>query len=642
MSDQRIHLFDEFTLDLTRGFLMRGDDLVHLRPQSYEVLRYLVEHRSRLISKDKLIEEIWRGRAVTDSSLGKCIEELREALGPEAREYIRNVRGRGYIFETGVPGPHAPATFSTRSEQVDVVRVTIQEHEELSDVSRPKAFPLPRPVSRAINGWKIAPIAAGVLVLAIGSFVGYRFFSNRASAPVSIKSIAVLPFKNESGSPDVDYLADGMTESLINSLSRMSPLSVKARSSVFRYKGKEIDPQSVAAELSVQAILSGRMVQRGDNLSLYLSLVDGATGNQIWGEQYDRKSDNLLALQRDITRDVSEKLRVHFASGDEQRLLAQGTNNPAAHRAYLQGLYFWNLGSDKSREYFQQAIDLDPNYSLGYAGLAHYYAFGAAQGRLPPKENWPKAEAALTRAMALGENDEGSFNVLAGIQLYYHRDWLAAERSFRKGIELKGDSGQLHNHYARCLYLFGRNDEAIAELRHAIDLEPFSILYSLNLGRLYFSIRQYDNATDQFHKTLELEPNSPAAHDWLGNAYEMKGMQKEAVAEWRRALVLSEQEEVVASLDRAYAASGFEAAKTSLARLRVENLNARSKLKQYTPAIEFVNAYTRSGDKEQAFAWLDKALEERNRFAFEVRSNPMYDNLRSDSRFQASLQKVGL
>ena len=640
MSDQIIHLFDDFALDLGRGFLLRGDEVVHVRPQTYAVLKCLVDNRGHLISKDKLIDEVWKGRAVTDGSLGKCIEELREALGPEAREYIRNVRGRGYIFEAGPETSDKGETLSTRSEQVDVVRVTIEEHQELPDVTLPGA--LRTTASRSNNGWRAVAIAACLLVLAVGGFAGYRFFSNRAAARASIKSIAVLPFKNESGSPDVEYLSEGMTESLINDLTRISSLSVKARSSVFRYKGKEIEPQKVAGELSVQAILNGRVVQRGDDLTLYLSLIDGATGNQIWGERYDRKSENLVALQRDIARDVSEKLRVRLAAGDEQRVIAQGTNNPEAHRAYLKGLYYWNRGSEKSREYFQQAIDLDPSYAQGYEGLAHYYAFGSANGSLPPNENWPKAEAAITRALALDDSHAESYNVLTGIQLYYHRDWMAAERSFRKGLELNANSGQLHNHYGRCLYLFGRNDEAIAEIRRAIELEPFSIFYNTNLGRLYFAVRQYDNARDQFRKTIELEPNSRAAHDLLGDAYAMKGMQNEAVVEWSRALVLGEEGEMAANLERVYAANGFEAARTSLWRRRVERLNEQAKRRQYVPAIEYVNAYARSGDKEQAFSWLEKALEERNRSAFEVKSNPLYDNLRSDPRFQDLLKRTGL
>ena len=252
-----------------------------------------------------------------------------------------------------------------------------------------------------------------------------------------------------------------------------------------------------------------------------------------------------------------------------------------------------------------------------------------------------KAEAALTRALALDDSDAESYNVLAGIQLYYHRDWMAAERSLRKGLELNANSGQLHNHYARCLYLFGRNDEAIAEMRRAIDLEPFSI----------FTIQTWAASTFLSGNMTMRGINSAGRSSWsrirglhtIGWAtwYEMKGIQNEAVAEWSRALVLGEEGEMAANLERVYAASGFEAARTSLWRRRVERLNEQEKRSQYVPAIEYVNAYARSGDKEQAFAWLEKALEERNRSAFEVKSNPMYENLRNDPRFQDLLQRAG-
>jgi len=280
-NNEKINLFNGFTLDVARGCVTRSGEPVHLRPQTYEVLKYLVENRDHLVSKDKLIEEVWKGRAVTDGSLGKCIEEVREALGPDGAQYVRNVRGRGYIFDTGIEEPEEAKALSTRSEQIDVVRVTVEEHEEIADLNgpqTPRALVLPRSVNRS----KTAVIAAaGVLVLFIAAFVGYRFFSSRASAPASIKSVAVLPFQNESGNADIEYLSDGMSESLINGLSRFSQLSVKARSSVIRYRGKEIEPQKVAADLSVEAILTGRVVQRSDNLTLYLSLIDGRTGNQI-------------------------------------------------------------------------------------------------------------------------------------------------------------------------------------------------------------------------------------------------------------------------------------------------------------------------------------------------------------------------
>jgi serine/threonine-protein kinase len=488
--------------------------------------------------------------------------------------------------------------------------------------------------------------AAGLAVLLLAAIgFGYWFYNRRLSRPVQIESIAVLPFVNASGNADVEYLSDGITESLINSLSQLPHLSVKARSSVFRYKGKEVDPQQVAAELSVQAILNGRVVQRGDDLTLYLSLVDARTGNQLWGTQYNRKLTDLVALQNEMARDVSQKLRARLSGADEQKLAKNYTQNTEAYQAYLKGLYYWNKGPvpgyEKSRDYFQQAIDLDPSYALAHSGLALYYSFAAANGLLAPDENWPKAEAAANKALALDETLAESYNPLAAIKLYYYRDWPAAERYFRRGIELDPNFAEIHNHYALCLYLFGRNEEALTEIQRAVELEPLSLRFSLQRARILFFIRQYDRAIDQFRKTLELEPNFALAHEGLGDAYEQKGMHKEAIAEWGKALTLNGEGEQASILERSYAASGFEMAVRALAQKKLERLNEKTGRGDYVPAIEYVTAYTRLGDKEQAFAWLTKAVAERNRFALEIKVNPIFDRLRSDPRFADLVRRVG-
>ena len=487
--------------------------------------------------------------------------------------------------------------------------------------------------------------AAGLAVLLLAAIgFGYWFYNHRLSKPAQIESIAVLPFVNASGNADVEYLSDGITESLINSLSQLPKLSVKARSTVFRYKGKDIEPQQVGSELNVQAVLNGRFVQRGDDLTLSLELVDARTGNQIWGEQYNRKLTDLVALQNEITRDVSQKLRMRLSGADAQKLTKNYTQNAEAYQAYLKGLYYWNKGPapgyEKSRDYFQQAIDLDPSYALAYSGLALYYSFAAANGLLPPDENWPKAEAAANKALALDETLAESYNPLAAVKLYYYRDWPAAERYFRRGIELDPNFAEIHNHYALCLYLFGRNEEALTELQRAVELEPLSLRFSLQRARILFFIRQYDRAIDQFRKTLELEPNFALAHEGLGDAYEQKGMQREAIAEWANALTLSGEGEQASILERAYAASGFETAVRALAQKKLERLNEKTGRGDYVPAIEYVTAYTRLGDKEQAFAWLTKAVEERNRFALEIKVNPIFDSLRSDPRFADLVRRV--
>jgi tetratricopeptide (TPR) repeat protein len=375
-------------------------------------------------------------------------------------------------------------------------------------------------------------------------------------------------------------------------------------------------------------------------------LVDARTGNQIWGEQYNRKLTDLVALQSEIANDVSSKLRARLSGADEQKLAKNYTQNAAAYQAYLKGRYYWHKGLapgyEKSRDYFQQAIDLDPSYSLAYSGLADYYGFAAATGLLPPNENWPKAEAAAKKALALDDTLAESYNPLAAVKLYYYRDWPAAERYFRRGIELDPNYAEIQVHYAGCLSLFGRNEEALTEIQRAVELEPLSLSFNLLWARILLFIRQYDRAIDQFHKTLELDQNFAVAHEWLGDAYEQKGMHREAIVEWGKALTLSGEGEQASLLELTYAASGFETAVRGLAQKKLERLNEKTGRGEYVPASEYVMPYLRLGDKEKVFEGLAKAVEERNGFALQFKVNPIFDSLRSDPRFTDLVRRVGL
>jgi tetratricopeptide (TPR) repeat protein len=313
----------------------------------------------------------------------------------------------------------------------------------------------------------------------------------------------------------------------------------------------------------------------------------------------------------------------------------------------LRGIYYWNKGLgpgfEKSREYFQQAIDLDPSYAKAYAGLADYYGFATVVvGLVPPSEAWPKVEAATNKALALDATLAETYNPLAAVKLYYYRDWPAAERAFRRGIELNPKYAEIRGHYAQCLTLFGRNEEALAEVQRSVELDPMSPRFNYYWGRTLFVTRQYDRAIEQFRKTLELDPNYLPAHEDLGDAYEKKGMQREAIAEWGKALTLRGAGEQASNLERTYAASGYEAAVRVLAQEQLAKLNERMKRGEYVPAAEYVTAYTRLGDKEQAFAWLDKAFQEAYVFALIVRVHPVYDQLRDDPRFADLLRRVGL
>ncbi len=486
-------------------------------------------------------------------------------------------------------------------------------------------------------------VIAGVTVLLLAA-IGLGVYLNEGWSSAQIKSIAVLPFQNMSRNAEVEYLSDGMTESLINSLSGLPELSVKARSSVFRYKGKEVEPRKVAADLSVQAVLNGRVMQRGDDLVLYLSLVDGESENQLWGEQYNRKLTDLVSLQSEIARDVSEQLRPHLSDPQQQQLTKRGTDNPKAYQAYLKGRYYWNKGAgpgyEKSQEFFQQAIEIDPSYALAYAGLSDYYGVAAAFGVTCGKETWLRSEAAAKKALALNSELGEAYNGLAGVKMSYYRDWPAAERDFRRGIALVPNYAVIHQHYSRCLVLVDRYEDSLAEMRRAIELEPLDLRFNVNFGRIFFFMRQHDRAIEQFRKTLEIDPNYAAAHEGLGDAYEQKRMLPEAIAEWSKALRLSGEGEQATTLERTYAASGFEAAMRASAERKLQGLEKRARDGGYVAAVHYVTAYMRMGDKEQAFAWLAKAVEERNRFALEFRVNPIFDPLRSDPRFDAVIARV--
>ena len=641
---ERINLFDGFTLDLARGCVLDGGQEVHLRPQSYEVLKYLVTNRGHLISKDKLIEAVWQGRAVTDGALAKCIEEVREALGPVAGKYVRNVRGRGYIFDTGIEQPEADAALSARSEQIDVLRVTVEDHEETDETNQTA----PARLARAIGAPR-SPVAlrqavlavAGVSILIITAAVGYRFFRSPASNSAPIKSIAVLPLINASGNSDVDYLSDGMTESLINSLSQLPGVSVKARSSVFRYKGKEVEPQQVATELSVQAVLNGRVIQRGDNLTLYLSLVDARNGNQIWGDQYDRKLTELISLQSEIARDVSQKLQARLSGTEKQKVAKTYTANPEAYKLYLQGRYHilkLTLAEvQTSISYFQQAIAIDPSYALAYVGLADAYRSSLA-GDMAPTEVLPKAKSAAQKAVDLDDSLADAHAELGFVIFWLDWDWKAAENQYQRALELDPNNADTHVFYAHLLSNTARHAEALAEAKRARELDPLNLRINALEGQFLIHAGRTDEALGRLQKLFEMDPNYYFTHLFASSAYIEKGMFPEAIAEARKATELSgpTNSHPVAFLGYALGKSGKQAE----ARALLERL-IKSSTERYVSPYNIAMIYNALGERDQTFTWLERGYEQRDQKMVFLKVEPKWNNLRNDSRFQDLMQRVG-
>jgi eukaryotic-like serine/threonine-protein kinase len=321
----------------------------------------------------------------------------------------------------------------------------------------------------------------------------------------------------------------------------------------------------------------------------------------------------------------------------------QPTTSIKAHELYLKGRHLWRNffapGYEKVRDYFQQAVELDPSYAPAYAGLSLYYCFGACNGILPP-DVWPEAETAVNKALELDDTLGEAINSYAGLELYYKRNWPAAERAFHRGAELNPNFADIRHHYGLCLTLFGRTDEALRQVERANQLDPFFPGLQLHTGRIYFFLRDYDRARNQFAKTLELHPGYAAAHEYFGDACQMSGMPAEAIIQWRAALALSGEPEQARLLEETFAASGFDAAIRALARKQLEQLQEKTARDEHVPAFHYMMAYVRLGNNEQAFSWMAKTVEERTWFALQLRVNPLLDGLRSDPRFEELVQKV--
>ncbi|MDQ4122174.1 MAG: protein kinase [Acidobacteriota bacterium] len=479
------------------------------------------------------------------------------------------------------------------------------------------------------------------LILLTSAFFGYRYFTTNSK---QIESIAVLPFQNESGNADNEYLSDGITESLIGSLSKIPNLNVKARSSVFRYKAKETDLQRIAGELNVQAVLIGRVLQRGEQLILNLELVDGTTENVIWSEQYNRRQFDLVLLQSEIARDVSNKLRTKLSGAEQNQIAKNYTTNSEAYQLYLKGRFFLNNGTrdgqKKGIEYFRQAINLDPNFALGYAGIADGYTLLGAtfDASLPPREAMPNARTAAQKALEIDPSLSEAHTSLAWIKYRFDWDWRGAEDDFKQAIALNPNNAQAHHWYADYLTAMRRFDEALAEIRRARELDPFSLLINWNVGRILYFARRYDEALNELRRTLEMDQNFARTHVYLQSVYLKKGMNDEAFAELLKVEALSgTSAERITELKNAYASGGWKSVWQKKVEFALEDAKSR-----YVTSLSMAFLYTKTGDRNRALEWLSRAYEEREGSLVNLNADPYWDELRADLRFQDLLRRIGL
>ncbi len=465
--------------------------------------------------------------------------------------------------------------------------------------------------------------------------------SQRLSARDAINSLAVLPLNNASNDPNMDYLSDGITESIINNLSQLPELRVMARSTVFRYKGKEIDPQEAGREFGVLAVLTGRVLQIGERLVIKTELVDVANGWQLWGGKYDRTHSDIFAVEEEIASEIAEALRLKLSGAQMKRLGKRHTKNTTAYQMYLKGRYFWNKRTEedlkKGIEYFERARLEDADYALAYAGLADCYNILGFYSALPPSEAFSKAKLAAIEALEIDNTLAEAYASLAYARSHYDWEWAAAEKEYERALELNPNYATAHQWYGWHFALLGRFPEAISETKHAQDLDPLSLIITSALGWVFYLSRDYDQAIEMYRKTLEMEPNFYLARLWLGKAYEQKGELSEAIAELQKAKLLADTPETMAALGHVYAMSSRRAEAIKL----LDELKELSKRRYVSPYF-IATVHAGLGEKTEALAQLESAYQERSFGLVYLKSDPILDALRSDARFTELLRGIGL
>jgi serine/threonine protein kinase/Tfp pilus assembly protein PilF len=480
-----------------------------------------------------------------------------------------------------------------------------------------------------------AVLCAALLLFAAAA---YWLIVHRAQP---IDSLAVLPFVHTGSDPNAEYLSEGITESLITALSRVPRLKVKSRDTVFEYKGQHQDVQAVGRELGVRAVLKGRLTQRGDSLTMSAELVDARDGTVLWRDQYNRGAGDLLAIQQEISREIAKQLRLKLSGDDRQKLAKASTPNPEAYRLYLLGRYWWNRRTEeavkKSIEYFQQAIEKDPGYAQAWVGVADGYQSLGNYSWMPPADAFPRARAAAARAIELEETLAEAHASLAAQKTLFEWDWRGGEREFRRAIELNPDYASTHHWYGLHLLARGRIPEALAEIRRARELEPLSAIINANVGYYFYCARQYERAVQELRRATEVDPLFAWTHMSLGRAYALQRKSKEAAAEFEEALRLSKRN--LRELAFAASSAAFLGQRQEAHQLMDELLSVSRKRYVAPYLVAFV--YAGLGDGDRAFAYFEKAFQERSISPWLLR-DPLLDGIRSDGRFQSLMQRMGL
>ncbi len=638
--------FNDFSIDLDRGCLLRGEQEVRLRPKVFDALLYLVENNNRLVTKAELIQAVWPDAFVTDDSLVQCLVELRRALG-DAQEYIKTVPRRGYIFGPVVTS-HAAAGQAIYTEQVEGVRIVIEQEDReptrndgLSD-----ALVLPA-VSPALWIWgKPARILLVCVLLLAGAAIGLLYFrgsgeSKHAAHVTQVRSIAVLPFKPLSPDGSDEYLGLGMADTLITKLSNLRQIIVRPTSAVRKYTAPDQDPLAAGREQRVDAVLEASFQRLGDKVRLTARLLNVQDGSSLWSYKCDEYCTDIFALEDAISERVAGALELQLTSKERKLLTKRYTENAQAYEFYMRGRLFLNKrtveGIRKALDYFKQAVELDPNDALAYLGLGDCYHQSVYFTSTPSRELIPKAKAMAKKALEIDET-LGEAHALLSILSDADWDWNEALKEYQLAISLSPGSARAYHGFAFTLAKRGRFDEALAAIRRAGEIDPTNLVINADIAAILCYAGRYDEGIEQCRKTLELDPNFSMAHAQLGVAYWGKGMYNEALGPFQKAVELEGEGSVrMIQLAMGY---GFAGQKDK-AQEFFKGLKKRAKT-EYVDPTWIAGLYASIGDKDRALDWIEKAYDERSPTATTLLVDTRFNTLRSEPRYQAVLNRMAL
>ncbi len=643
-SSRCFYEFGPFRLDPEKNRLLRDGEPVHLSPKSLEALVVLVQNAGKLLEREALIQAVWADTFVEDANLTVAISHLRKVLGQntETPEYIETIPRVGYRFVADVRETSEEPK-SLIIEKRTLSRTVIEEE----DVPHDNAIAMGAPAKNLLKlglrpmQWRLGVLAAIIVIVAVATTA---YFLRNRSQPVSassINSLAVLPFTPLGPQPNgEDYLGVGLSDSLITRLSQIKRFVVRPTSAIVKFADGHQDPLKAGRELGVEGVLNGRISRDADHVRVTVELLRVSDGQSLWSQSFDERFTNLFGVEDAISEHVAQALATQISGDEHERLKKRGTENSDAFNAFLRGRYALSKRTpqdvSQAIKFFRQAIDLDPTYPSAYSGLADSYLLTGDYGWAPASESFPLARAAALKALEIDEAFAEAHSTLGHVEFLFNHDWSAAERDYRRGIELKPNYANGHHWYGWFLIAMGRTDEALREIKQAEELDPLSLIIKANVGTFYYFARDYDHAIELQRKVVATDRNFLQGRRKLAFSLEAKGLESEALKEWLE--VEREMGTTAAELARYEQAGsksgirGYWEQATEIEAAAPDNPNRAGALFSY---------YSRLGEIDKGFYWLDRAVEDRSPWLVYAKVSPVFDNLRNDPRFLVFLKRMG-